>query len=207
MLEELVPLVPVHFFQIQLDCHYGKRVLAKHSLPDLSPFNGQKPFAALSLAWHEEAIRVQVEVKGAFDQPDFPNFQYADSIELFFDTRDVKTSGFNTRFCHHFYFLPEAVQNNGETIQAGEATRFRTEDRHELCDPALLEVKKIKKGKFEIFIPAECLHGYDPGEFNRLGFTYRVNRLNDVAQFFSANDEDFSIEQQPSLWASLSLKK
>ncbi|MCC5832448.1 MAG: hypothetical protein JJU12_05325 [Chlamydiales bacterium] len=205
MFEELVPLVPVHFFQIQADCPYGKRLAEKHRLPDLSKLNGERPFADLYMGWSEEGISLKVEVEGRFDQPDFPNFQTADSIELFFDTRDVKRSGYNTRFCHHFYFLPERIQNNGERVQAGEATRFRTEERHELCDPEKLVIKKGKKGIFEIFLPAESLHGYDPSQFSRLGFTYRINRINGASQVFSAHDEDFSIEQQPSLWASFRL--
>lgn len=153
---------------------------------------------------------VQVVVKGSFNEPQFPNFQAGDSVELFFDTRDVKTSGFNTKFCHHFYFLPEAIENEGEAIQAGEATRFRTEDVHELCSPQLLEVKTTKGGKevkMDIFIPKECLHGYDPSLFERLGFTYRINRASGSHQFFTANGEDFTIEQQPSLWASIKLIK
>ncbi len=207
MLEELVPLVPVHFVQIQADCFAGKRLSDKHRLPDLSKLNGLRSFADLSIGWSEEGVRMRVVIEGAFNEPDFPNFQTADSIELFFDTRDVKTTGYNTRFCHHFYFLPEAVQHDGNRIVAGEATRFRTEDVHALCDGDKLEIKKGKKGIFEIFIPAECLHGYDPGQFNRMGFTYRINRINNTSQYFSANDEDFSIEQQPSLWASLKLVK
>ena len=92
-------------------------------------------------------------------------------------------------------------------MQAGEVTRFRTEDVHKLCNPSSLKIKKVKKGKFEIFIPTECLYGYDVNVFNQLGFTYRINRINSTSQFFSAHDQDFSIEQQPSLWASLKLIK
>lgn len=207
MLEELVPLVPTHFFQIQLECFAGKRLSDKHHLPDLSTLNGLRAFADVYLGWSEEGIRVRVKIDEAFHEPDFPNFQTADSIELFFDTRDVKTTGYNTRFCHHFYFLPEPIQHNGDRVQAGEATRFRTDDAHELCEAQKLEIKKIKKGIFDIFIPAECLHGYDPSQFDRIGFTYRINRIKNTSQYFSANDEDFSIEQQPSLWASLKLVK
>lgn len=207
MLEELLPLAPIDFIQIQFDCHYGKQFGSKHRLPDLSGWNAEENFAILSLSWHEEGLNLLVLIEGAFDQPDFPDFQRGDSIELFFDTRDVKSSGFNTRFCHHFYFLPLPVEYQGEPIQAGEATHFRTEERHELCDPALLQIKKVKKGRFEIFIPSETLHGYDPSQFNRLGFTYRINRIDGSSQCFSANDRDFAIEQQPALWASLVLKK
>lgn len=207
MLEELVPLVPVHFFQVQSDCYFGKKILTKHRLPDLSIFSRKHPFAEVSIAWNQEGLLLLIAIEGSFNQPDFPNFQYADSIELLFDTRDVKTTGFTTRFCHHFYFLPEPFLNNGDRVQAGEVTRFRTEDRHELCEGSKLEIKKIKKGKFEIFIPSECLYGYDPSQFNRLGFTYRINRLDHSSQQFSVLDEDFPIEGQPSLWASLELKK
>ncbi len=56
------------------------------------------------------------------------------------DTRDLKTSGYNTKFCHHFYFLPEKIDG----IQCGEVTRFRTEDTHELCDPQFLQVESHK---------------------------------------------------------------
>jgi len=210
MLEEIVSLNAANFFAFQMDCHAtkGQKLEKKHRLPDLSVFQNSSSFADVFIGWHAKGIYLEIQVEGAFDQPDFPKFAAADSIELFFDTRDVKTAGFNTRFCHHFYFLPRPVASNGDEVQAGEATRFRTEDAHELCDPNLLVVQgtKNKKGSgIKIFIPSECLHGYDPTQFDRLGFTYRINRINGSKQNFSASDADFSIESQPSLWASLKL--
>ncbi len=210
MLENVVPIDAVHFFAFQIDCHYakGKKLEKKHQLPSLASFHGSRPFADVSLGWHERGICVQVSVNGAFNEPDFPKFTTADSIELFFDTRDVKTTGYNTRFCHHFYFLPDPVQQNGDRIQAGEVTRFRTDDVHELCDASQLLVRSTtdkKKRIIKIFIPSESLHGYDPRQFDRLGFTYRLNRINGSKQYYSASDEDFTIESQPSLWASLRL--
>jgi hypothetical protein len=125
MLEELLPLAPVHFFQIEIDCLHGKRLLPKHRLPDLSSLNAQRPFADVFMAWHEDGISIRVDAKRSFDK-----------IEFFFDTRDVKERGFNTRFCHHFYFLPNEQE-------AGEVTRFRGEDRHDLCDPSKLKIKNL----------------------------------------------------------------
>lgn len=176
----------------------------KHLLPDLSSFHGHPSFAEVSLGWDRGGLYVLVNVKGNFDHPGFPDLIGSDSIELFFDTRDVKTTGFTNRFSHHFFFLPEPIEVNSEWIQAGELTHFRTEDRHELCDPASLKIEK-KKGIIKIFIPSESLHGYDPTQFGRLGFTYRINRKNGSKQNFSASDADFSIESQPSLWSSLKL--
>jgi hypothetical protein len=212
MLEELLALNPIHFFAFQINCYSvkNKGLEKKHLLPDLSTFYEERPFAEVSLGWERKGIYLSVNVSGRFEQPDFPNFAAADSIELFFDTRDVKTTGYTTRFCHHFYFLSDPVQLNGDSVQAGEITRFRTDDVHELCDASQLKVEaqQEKKGRrVHIFIPSECLHGFDPTQFDRLGFTYRINRINGSKQYFSASDADFPVESQPSLWASLKLVK
>lgn len=215
MLEEILPLTPVHFFAFSVDCFYykGKKEVSlpkSHFLPDLSSFHNEKPFADVALGWSEKGIFATFNVKSPFSHSSFPDFQSGDAVELFFDTRDVKTSGFNTRFCHHFFFLPERVEIDEGIIQAGEITRFRTEDKHELCDPSLLFISSVKEKKgymLHLFIPIECLHGYDPFQFDRLGFTYRIQRAGGMPQFFSASSEDFSIEQHPSLWATLRLKK
>ena len=100
--------------------------------------------------------------------------------------------------------MPEPL----EGIQAGELTRFSTEDKHELCDPKDLKVKSqigSRSYSMKIFIPSHCLVGYDPEQFDRLGFTYRINRSHKDPQHFSVVTQDFQIEQQPSLWASLKL--
>ena len=90
----------------------------------------------------------------------------------------------------------------------GELTRFRTEDAHVLCDPMALKVQAKSKGSTQVvnlFIPLQCLHGYDPEQFARLGFSYRINRAEGFPQHFSVTTEDYQIEEQPSLWSSLRL--
>lgn len=216
--EEFVPLTPVNFFQIGADCNYlpsGKekkfpvltRQLAKkYQLPDTSHLCSEEAFADVSLGWNEEGVEAFIDVRSPFRQARYPNVDQGDSIELFIDTRDIKTSGFNTRFCHHFFFLGEGVDGHF----AGELTRFRTEDAHPLCDAKELKVKSAISSNgysLNIFIPSHCLYGYDPAQFNRLGFTYRINRADGFPQHFSAVTEDFPVEQQPSLWGSLALKK
>lgn len=156
------------------------------------------------MGWHADGIEVFANVQERFHRVSYPDIMSGDSIELFFDTRDVKTSGFNTRFCHHFFFLPEPIEGR----QAGEITRFRTEDSHELCDPSKLNVKAQTKSSgytMQIFIPAQCLYGYDVDQFSRMGFTYRVNRFHKDPQHFSVTSSDYQLEQQPSLWSSLNL--
>ncbi len=206
--EESFAISPVNFFQFRVDCHYATNGLTgqRYVLPYTSKLCGEEYFAKVALGWNENGLECQVEISQPFHQASYPDVTRGDSVELMIDTRDVKTSGYNTRFCHHFFFLPEAI----EGIQAGELTRFRTEDRHELCDPKDLKVKGQMSSKsytLKIFIPSHCLVGYDPEQFDRLGFTYRINRSHGHPQHFSVVTSDFQIEQQPSLWSSLKLIK
>ena len=209
-LENLEPLSPIDFFAVQIDCLYAQNKelsQKRHALVDLTPFHGESAFARVWMGWHEEGIciRVDIPLSHPFNYSLFPDFQKGDSIEFFFDTRDVKATGYATRFCHHFFFLPEPVRREERLIQAGEVTRFRSEDAHPLCDPDKLLIQTIKKKHEQqviIFVPSDFLHGYDPIQFNRLGFTYRINRWKGSSQMFSASDQDFPIEQHPSLWAS-----
>lgn len=211
--EDFVSLTPVDFFQIKADCHYlehkhhfnlNEKNEKSYRLPDLSDLCDEEHFAEVALAWSLEGLELYLTVNGALENSFYPELTSGDSFELFVDTRDVKTSGFNTRFCHHFFFLPQKVNER----LAGEITHFRTEDSHELCDPNELKVKTYPENEgyaMQIFIPASCLHGYDPDQFSRLGLTYRVNSTRGDSQHFSVTSNDYQIDQQPSLWSSIGL--
>lgn len=216
--EEFVPLTPVNFFQISADCAYlprskeqkfpciSRTEAPKRLLPDTSHLCGEESFAEVSIGWNEEGIEAYLQVNSSFKRVFYPEIDRGDSVELFIDTRDVKTAGFNTRFCHHFFFLPEGMHGHF----AGEITRFRTEDVHPICDAKELKVKSLLQSSgytLNIFIPCHCLYGYDPDQFNRLGFSYRINRTEGFSQHFTVTTDDFPIEQQPSLWGSLKLIK
>lgn len=215
-MEELVPITPVNFFQISVPCYYlntkaafprlNGRNMRKYLLPDTSALCHEEHFADVAMAWNEEGIECRVQMEKKFEQAFYPDVVRGDSVEVFIDTRDVKTSGYNTRFCHHFFFLPEAVEGH----QTGEITHFRTEDTHELCDPSEIAVKaKIQKNEHvvQFFIPRGCLFGYDSEQFDRLGFSYRINRPYWESQHFSVVTEDYKLEEQPSLWSSMRLVK
>lgn len=204
-------LNPVQFFAIACDCHALLKkdqppLLATHELPSTAPLTGEQRFAKIGMGWHEEGLAFVIQINRAAAYSAYPAVSNGDSVELFIDTRDVKTAGFNTRFCHHFFFLPQKV----EGVDRGEITHFRTEDSHPLCDPQTLQCQtQLKKNGIEmkLFIPAQSLHGYDPKQFDRLGFTYRINRADGEPQHFAVVSSDYQIEQQPSLWGSLKLIK
>ncbi len=211
--DSFVPLSPINFFKIEGECPHTKG----HSLPDLTTKEGrsyllqntaalcsEESFADVAMGWNNEGLAFTIYVHSPFQSAYYPDLTEGDSVELFIDTRDIKTSGFNTRFCHHFFFLAEPMSGH----QAGEITRFRTEDAHAHCDPHDLVVKAHMKSTayiLNIFIPSQCLHGYDPTQFDRIGFTYRINRPDGDPQHFSAVTTEYQIEEQPSLWSSIKL--
>jgi hypothetical protein len=212
-MQQPMAMVPVHYFALSFDCRYlaskeieaCKGVLGKeYHVPSSAAFCGEDPFAAVSMAWNQQGLAFSVEVQQPVKHSCYPNIEQGDSVQLFIDTRDIKSSGYNTRFCHEFFFLAQEVDG----WSAGESTHFRGDDSHSLCDPALLQrkVKVTSTGyTMQMVIPASCLHGYDPDQFDRLGFTYRINRAQFFPQHFSASSFDYQIEQQPSLWASCRL--
>jgi hypothetical protein len=208
-------LAPINFLQVRTRCPRlptsesfpsleTVRKIDPYLLPDLTDYCGDESFASLAMGWSPEGLEFQVAVQSPIEKVYFPEVEKGDSIELFIDTRDVKTAGTNNRFCHHFFFLPEAIDGR----QAGEMTKFRTEDKHDWCDPNELQIKVKKNAKgyiAKIFIPAQCLHGYDPEQCSSIGFTYRINRYGELPQHYSVDSEDYSLEQQPALWSSITL--
>jgi hypothetical protein len=209
MADEEISLAPASFFGLEIDCHKVKTAHVSslgntHLLPDFSDLCNQVPFADVFMGWHSDGLAVKVVSQQAMERSTYPEFSLGDGVELYIDTRDVKTGGFNTRFCHHFVFLPEDV----EGFQAAEVTRFRTDDAHDLCKPSDLKltVDKKKNGYvMQIFIPSQCLVGYDPEQFDRLGFTYKINRWGKTPQHFSVISSEYQIDQYPSLWSSMRL--
>lgn len=213
---EISPLAPVNFFQLHFEClklpgeskkggvyKINDNNFDQYKLPLTDSLTKDRPFANIALGWSHEGLECCVKVDEPFIKASFPNLSSGDSVELFIDTRDIKTSGYNTRFCHHFYFLPESV--DGRT--AGEITRFRTDDKHDLCEGNELRVKSsIKKNSYvlNIFIPSSCLVGYDPDQYGRLGFTYRINHGGE-SMHLSVITSEYQLEQLPSLWSSLRL--
>lgn len=203
-LDTLSPILPIDCFHVCLPLNRVEKGAWKkhHLLPDFSDLLIEHSFAKVSMGYSEKGLFFQIEVGQGFQDCFFPDYRKGDSVELFLDTRDLKTAGFLTKFCHHFVFLPQVVDGVG----AQEVTAFRSEDRHELCDGAKLKGKgKFKKNSYtlEIEIPAECLVGYDPNSFDRLGFTYRINRVSGDPQHFALSSDYLSIEKEPKRWSSM----
>lgn len=179
MLKEMGSITPMTF--LQLKAPIGQK---ETPLPDTTELLGEFAFAKVKMGWSDEGLFVLV----TFAHP----ITEKDSVELFIDTRDVKSKTI-TRFCHHFVCKKEG----GEEI-----TRFRGDETHPICEPFPVEVEKKT---MRIFLPASILHGYTPLELPRLGFNYRLMNRG-TKMHFSASTKLYTIEQNPALWATLELR-
>jgi len=204
----LPPLFPIDFFRAACDVAYAKNLSSlgkKHLLPDTSSLLAEEGFAECKIGWNEEALLFIFEVKQPYAQSVFPEYEEGDALELFIDTRAMR-SAFMTRFCHHFLLFPQEK----EGVHSQEVTRFRTEDVHPLCPPDSIEVlTECGKRKYmmHIEIPAHILHGFDPLAFPRLGFTYRLHRFHGTPQHFAVSSVYSPIDRQVQKWGMMHLKR
>ncbi len=209
LFEDIPALSPVQFFGLTSDCHWTQGALKPEKfylLPSTNDLLDEESFADVYTAWNVEKMAFYVAVHRPFQKIVESDFRRGDSIELFIDTRDLKSKGGVSRFCHHFVFFPAQTQN----FYGREITRFRNEDMHKLCHPEDLQVHPILHDDsyaLSIEIPTHCLHGFEPVSFPRLGFTYRINRAEGPPQHFAVSSEEYTIEQHPATWGTLKLKK
>lgn len=190
-LKDLRPLSPAPFFEVRgkIPKADKKKGFKKGLLPNVTGLSGEGYLVDVALLWSPVGLYVELKCKLEIESGDL--------LDLFIDTRDVKSSNVITRFCHHFRFdLSEK--------QGMEVTPFRGEDRHDLADASLFSIKTERKGA-EISLPKEILYGFDPIEFKRLGFSYRFQRKNGEKQHFNLSSDFFNLEKHPALWATMEL--
>lgn len=208
LLENMDPLLPADFFSYHIAIPYLKDLAAplkSKPLLDLCDLLDEEKFADVSLGWNEEGIAGKAVIHKPFKESLFPAYEKGDSLELFISTREIK-KGSATRFCHHFVFLAGEVQG----IQAQEVTRFRSEDSHPLCSASDLTIQcHAEKESYELRfqISENALHGFDPEQFPKLYFAYRVNRSKAKPQHFPFSSDRFDMLANPSLWASITLQR
>jgi hypothetical protein len=212
ILDEIPAVLPLNFFDLSFELNYLKithrKELKKKQfiLPSTSDYLDENSSSTFSMAWNEEGILFQGEIFSDILEASSPEFRRGDCLELFFDTRNIKSQGYITKFCHQFVIFPEEV--DGFFIR--EVTRFRNEDMHHLADPSSFDIKvEIKKRGYliDLFIPSTCLYGFDPTRLDKLGFTYRVNKKGLPPNHFSLSSTEVPIERNPFFWATALLKK
>jgi len=209
MFEKLSALKALNFFDLKIDCYKlasKTRLLnKKYLLKSFCSLLNEEEFAKVYMGWNEKGLFFLFDVKNIVSRVNL-NHRQSDSVEIFIDTRSLKTKGYITKFCHHFVFFPEVIDG----IFGKEITQFRSDDTHPLCSSKDLIVDSMVKPRsyiLNIEIPYFCLFAFNPKEVNYLSFTYRINRPNMPPQHFCISSIEHSIEKSPHLWATISFSE
>jgi len=206
--EQPETIIPPEFF-MGFECdllRFEGAWTKKNKLPDFSKIFDFSSFADFYMGWTELGLHFRADVFQSTVSVSFPRIEEGDSVEVFIDTKNLKSVRTTHAFCHHFYFLPESV----EGVAGQEITHFRTEERHPLCTPSDLQCKAHRlpdRYELEFFIPSNCLFGYEPEVGKTLGFCYRINSKEAESQYFGLSNRTPHIELYPYLWPTLRLSE
>ena len=206
-LENFPQIYPLFLFEANLKGFYRTKGIfsSRHLLENFSDINLSDNFAQIYMAWDEENLYFKFVVETELIESSYPDFLRKDVVEIFIHTRADSLPRYMNKFSHHFLIFPAKV--NG--IHAMEITKFRTEDRHELCPLQLIEVKsEIEKKKYilEVQLSKLCLTGFDPESSQSIRLDFRIHRYQNDPMFFFFNSQFFS-EHNLKMWPKIELVK
>jgi hypothetical protein len=187
------------------DWQLGERFL----LPDFNALTGKPKQGTVAVAWSDEGLYFESEIRGKRQLPSFTqeNGGVSDGLRVWIDTRNSPNVHRATRFCHCFHFFPG---NPNPDIQAPHGILddvARARDNPLPIDKKQLQVRsQFTRFDYRLmaFIPANCLTGYQPSEFDRLRLFYDLvdNELGTQSQ---ALGPELRYNEDPSLWIEAKL--
>ncbi|MCA8986832.1 MAG: hypothetical protein KDA78_04290 [Planctomycetaceae bacterium] len=178
-------------------------------LPDLFIRSLEEPAGQSVLAcWSEQGlgIQFQLEAPAPADSAGLKKASVLDRIQLFIDTRDLKSNHRLTRFCAVFEIVPP---NRFLGKQNAKISLNESSHHHQQLETGTIEIpfaSSLNKQGYllSIFIPREVLTGFSPAEVPSLGFYYLWNDCQLGMISFGPRPE-FPVASDPSLWPSLKL--
>ncbi len=214
-----MPLVPYRFFfRLALPCLHVADVPGEGDLFELpesarldnfADMDEKSNFADVRLAWNDNGLAVQCEVRGKEQPPagDQARPRFSDGLSLWVDTRDARASHRASRYCHQFHFLPAGGGANRDepTFVQVKINRALHDAPQAPAGSVAFSCRRRPRGyRLSAFLSARALHGYDPDQSPRLGVFYSVRDAELGEQTLSAGS-DLPYAEDPSLWCVLDL--
>jgi hypothetical protein len=218
-----MPLVPHRFlFRLAYPCRYcqdlprldDKRLLAlsaDYRIDNFAAMDEQRNFADVCLAWNEQGLALQMEVRGKdkLPQGDAARPRGSDGVTLWLDTRDARAGHRASRTCHQFHFLATGggPEHDEPAFVQSNINRALEDAPRAPAGSILFRVHSRPHGYLlEAFLPVVALNGYDPEQHPRLGFFYSV-RDDELGEQLLTVGPEFPFWEDPSLWSVLELVK
>jgi hypothetical protein len=217
MQEQLLP--PSFLFRFAMPCRFRERVWVSgrakldesYRLPTFGEMDDRGAYAEVRAGWSEAALALSVRVRGKRQPPrcDIGNPTDGDGLWIWIDTRRTDNVHRATRFCHQFVVLPTGGgrQRDEPIIEHVRINRAR-EDSKPIGDDQLATHGEVLDDGYliEVAIPGQFLTGFDPSQYDEIGFHYAVVDTEMGIQTLSC-PVGFPYQEDPSLWATLQLTK
>jgi hypothetical protein len=180
------------------------------TLPDLSQLDGGAAWAQIRVGWNPGGLGIAVLAEGVADEQfDRARPEGFASAQFWVDTRDTRTVGRATRFCHRFVVELRPAKARGQLdVKAAHQSIARASAEPPICpsDRLIARAELTRAGwMLELFLPAQALNGFDHETNRRLGFAYQIADYIRDDQYFTVGRE-FPVGENPSLWSTLELR-
>ncbi len=192
------------------DWQLGDRFL----IPDFNALSGKPKNGSVAIAWADAGLYLEAEVRGKKQPVRFTQEKggVSDGLRVWIDTRNSPHVHRATRFCHCFHFFPglEATKKSPDPISSprgilDEVARAR--EQPSLIASSDLIVKSTFRSdgyRLNAFIPANCLTGYLPSEFDRIRIFYDLVDM-ELGTQSQALGPELRYAEDPSLWIEAKL--
>jgi len=158
-------------------------------------------------AWNEAGLGFAVSVQKMDGVPQPPNKTDVEKKRwrIWLDTRATQTVHRATRFCHQFDIVPQLEKGSGKITSVPIARARDDAMPTDVTNAKVWSAVTPEGYQMEVWLPAECLTGFDPAAHRQLGF-YGCVIDQDLGEQPLTIGYEFPYENDPSLWQTLSLK-
>lgn len=182
-------------------------------LPDFNVLGGKIRSGSVAAAWSELGLYFEAKVAGKKKPVRFVEERggFSDGLRVWIDTRNSPNVHRAGRFCHCFHFFP------GQKAPSTEKDRPRgilDEVARAREQPSPIQASDLQvRSQFNAdgyqlnaFIPAACLTGYLPTEFDRIRLFYDLVDF-ELGTQSQALGPELRYMEDPSLWIETKLVK
>ena len=179
-----------------------------HLLPPVA-LESRSPFAGAWMAWAPKGLWFAFDVARTRAPRVLPNrLAEGDCIEIYLDTRDIRTAHRAGRYCHKLVVAPVGGPGRGRqpVFEHQDIARSLANPTRILSEQVEIASTVREDGySIELFMPAETLTGYDVEVTRRLGLAYVIHDIERPMQVWP-HEQELPVWVDPSLWATLELR-
>jgi hypothetical protein len=210
------PIPRSSLFNLTVSVHRAERFTIDGKLDDWSERNflpqvsleGRPPFATVSMAWSAEGLWFACSVPRTKAPQVIPKrLASGDCLELYIDTRDIRSAHRAGRYCHKFVVAPVGGAGRGRNPIFEHQEIQRALATPPLVQPDEIDLaSEVRKDGYtmEMFFPASTLTGYDVEINRRLGLAYVLHDIEREMQVWP-HQVDLPVWIDPGLWAVVEL--